>query len=697
MEAIVTEQASGSGCALKDLVLRVHGGPTGGEIVRLGERKATIGSDAACTYRIFDDHVRAVQCVILRGSNGSLVRRWADGILLNGEAFLDSHLKIGDRLMIGPVELEVIEDNALPSGFTETSPHQVEQTPDEPARQMADRLQAIETTWQEMCEGLSQEVACLQQERKIWQDERSRWESEMAEYQETLTGLTKQFDEFQQSRQVEHDAWLEELQQLQAVVEAAAANLDALPEEDVTLHHEEIVDPSDHGDESLPEDDGPQSRFDRFLNSEIETSEKDEGMDQRDEAQWPEDSGSFIEQPAYGSDTIRALHGSDEEPTSAMLVNELDTAETAYVTEDCVEPAESEEEFGRGEESQWPEENGAFLEQSDLASDAFDMGETSHGETVNAIPVEEQCIADPSYGMEDKVETVESHGELEQEETPLWQEHDNSHLHQPDIESDSFDRCDTIDEESADAISVGDQASPTPSYLMEDCDQGDSRDTDENTAPPPQPPSWLLQYQDQQEDSDSSIADYMNRLLQRVDGSDEAASSSAETGDGGNSPITEPAPSSAIVPQPPEAEPKTEGPTDSPAPEPTALTVSGDKEEYTPRNSAPERGSNMAALRELANASAQNAIETCDKSRTAKSAMGRIPLLLVELVCGGLMLVWSMRTGHGVAYAGMVVCFIAAAMTGVHTLWLFLRTALAAMAMPNSRETAERAQPEDAS
>jgi hypothetical protein len=196
-----------------------------------------------------------------------------------------------------------------------------------------------------------------------------------------------------------------------------------------------------------------------------------------------------------------------------------------------------------------------------------------------------------------------------------------------------------------------------------------------------------VQYQEQQDESDSSISDYMNRLLGRAAGNDEAQSSGGESGTGPHASASEDAPPSEIAAPSPETE--TKGAAAPPTPEPSNVPTQNAEEEYAPRNSVPERASHLAAMRELANVSARNAIQTCDKKRSAKGVLGRIPLLLLELGFGGLLLYWAVRSGQAIAYVAVVVCFIAAAITGVHTLWFLAKTALAAMRMPTLRESTE--------
>jgi hypothetical protein len=94
---------------LGNLALRVCGTEYDGHIVRLVARKCTIGSGENCTLRLRACGVERVHCVILRGERGLAVRRWSRRTRLNGGAFLDAPLRPGDKLGIGPLELEVVE------------------------------------------------------------------------------------------------------------------------------------------------------------------------------------------------------------------------------------------------------------------------------------------------------------------------------------------------------------------------------------------------------------------------------------------------------------------------------------------------------------------------------------------------------------------------------------------------------------
>ena len=96
------------------LTLRVCGGSHRGRLISIRSPKCTIGSAAGCTLRLRAAGVRPLHCWILRGPAGTVVRRCTAGTLLNGLTYEDAPLQNGDRLRVGPVELEIIECQSSP-------------------------------------------------------------------------------------------------------------------------------------------------------------------------------------------------------------------------------------------------------------------------------------------------------------------------------------------------------------------------------------------------------------------------------------------------------------------------------------------------------------------------------------------------------------------------------------------------------
>ncbi|MBN2022164.1 MAG: hypothetical protein JW809_05175 [Pirellulales bacterium] len=110
---VATSAATGSDAPVGPLVLRIRGTSRDGQLVRIRSRKCTIGSAPDCTLRLDAYGVGPLHCLILRGRRTTLVRRWGPDTLLNGSTFADAELRPGDRLRVGPVELEVLQTTGV--------------------------------------------------------------------------------------------------------------------------------------------------------------------------------------------------------------------------------------------------------------------------------------------------------------------------------------------------------------------------------------------------------------------------------------------------------------------------------------------------------------------------------------------------------------------------------------------------------
>ncbi len=91
-----------------ELRLRVRGPRCEGQLVAVRVPKCTIGSSESCNFPLNGPGIYPVHCLILRGQRGAVVRCLAPGTTLNGMQVQDATLFTGDRLRIGPYELEVL-------------------------------------------------------------------------------------------------------------------------------------------------------------------------------------------------------------------------------------------------------------------------------------------------------------------------------------------------------------------------------------------------------------------------------------------------------------------------------------------------------------------------------------------------------------------------------------------------------------
>ena len=145
------------------------------------------------------------------------------------------------------------------------------------------------------------------------------------------------------------------------------------------------------------------------------------------------------------------------------------------------------------------------------------------------------------------------------------------------------------------------------------------------------------------DEEEDSIEAYMKQLLQRVRGTSDSDSLSSTTrqtkGTVANVSATRPTGSkvtqrTSITENGPITRSKTEARTDS---TPVAEVASSDSKpfdpaSYTPRQQAPERNQNMAAMRDLANVTARRAIEKSDRRRLATQGLFKLSVAMIGLV-----------------------------------------------------------------
>ncbi len=96
------------------LSLKVLGPGKPGRVVSIRSPKCTIGSGTGCTLRLRAAGIDSLHCWVLRGAAGTVIRRMNGAATLNGTHFDEAMLSVGDRLSIGPVQLEVIDCNTTP-------------------------------------------------------------------------------------------------------------------------------------------------------------------------------------------------------------------------------------------------------------------------------------------------------------------------------------------------------------------------------------------------------------------------------------------------------------------------------------------------------------------------------------------------------------------------------------------------------
>ncbi len=131
------------------LNLRIRGTDLDGRIIRVRAQKCSIGAAADCGIRIRSSAARPIHCVVFRGRQGMLVRRWAPDTLLNGKSFQEAWLQPGDRLTVGPVEFDVLGENCDDEPLCSDTPRDSTLAPDIQDKPPVERVKQRQPTDQE--------------------------------------------------------------------------------------------------------------------------------------------------------------------------------------------------------------------------------------------------------------------------------------------------------------------------------------------------------------------------------------------------------------------------------------------------------------------------------------------------------------------------------------------------------------------
>ena len=247
----------------QDLVLRICGSSRHGQIVRLRSGKCTVGSGPRCTLRLHAPGVRPLHCLILRGRQAAVVRRWAADTRLNGRTFGDAELVPGDRLTVGPIEFEVLHATLAPQealapavgdGRPPTRPANRGETEGlrrrltvvrrqgrRRARRLIEQLRTArrqlvelkdqhdrdpaESELADTGERLAAEAAELEAQRRDLEQQRQRWEAERDETQQRLQEQAGQLDARQSELEARQHALEEEHQRRDAELSETAGQL----------------------------------------------------------------------------------------------------------------------------------------------------------------------------------------------------------------------------------------------------------------------------------------------------------------------------------------------------------------------------------------------------------------------------------------------------------------------------------------
>lgn len=211
------------------LLLRAGRGQT--KILNIDAAKCSIGSSPESTLQIVAPGLQPVHCLILRGENGTVVRRLSDDTFLNGTTFDDAHLNAGDRLSLGPVELEVLSSgsnsgNRMPAAQT-GSLEKLTADFRRAQAQWRQRYEQQELRLQELTRLLDERTQQLDAERAEWEEQQRKGCESRQGLDEEVNALRTQLAEAQAALSGSQAEWTQERERLDGEAAQIKATLES--------------------------------------------------------------------------------------------------------------------------------------------------------------------------------------------------------------------------------------------------------------------------------------------------------------------------------------------------------------------------------------------------------------------------------------------------------------------------------------
>lgn len=205
----ILDRATLLGVPVGELALRVANGQQAGAVFPIDVQKCTLGADDGCTLRLDHAGVRPLHCLILRGAAETVVRRWSPDTRLNGRDFTDAPLRTGDRLSLGPLDLEVVTPD--PFGSDETH-----------APALLDHLSKLA----QESEDLDKRLAELEAQGRLLDEQRQAWEQQFRDEQRQLDESRCVWDEERRASELQLSQQIESLRERELQLAARQAELD---------------------------------------------------------------------------------------------------------------------------------------------------------------------------------------------------------------------------------------------------------------------------------------------------------------------------------------------------------------------------------------------------------------------------------------------------------------------------------------
>ncbi|MCE5269006.1 MAG: hypothetical protein LLG00_14105 [Planctomycetaceae bacterium] len=522
-----------------------------------------------------------------------MIRRWSSDTRLNGQSFTDAPLAAGDRIGIGPIELDVVEVGT-PSGAAEAEGNwSSPQSADESADYCSDRnerswlarqseLEESQRKLDERQESLAIELAKLDADHGVIAADRASLENERNAWAESRRQWQTEQDEARRHIDDEHERLAAELAHIEAERREMLGKKASCESED------------DAWQEKRRQWDSEQSEVQRRLDQQREQLVAETARLDAESARLADERASFeTEEAAWAEQCRQRQDEQDETQRGLDQQREQLAAEAARLNAECAKLAEDRATLGC-ERTRWTEQLEQHQAQQKETQRRIDQQREQLTAELAKLEADRETIRDERNALTEARDSLES-------ERRQW-ESEREEL----ARSEAASRDSLLSEESDAGSTQGEvefaPASENAPVNLADVFRrvGATVDMPEEeperegpraglVRPVSQEKKPLASPQSNGEEDEESLDAYMSRLMQRLH-----PTGDTESGSNGS--------------QSPQAAWGSNSADSTTATAPIPAAQRREPASVLPRATAPEKNIDLSVLREVANLSAQNAL-----------------------------------------------------------------------------------------
>ena len=652
-----------------DLVFRIRNASRKGQTLRLTSAKCTIGSGSHCTLRLRAPGLAAVHCLVVRGPNATVVRRWAADTRLNDRPFNDAVLSPGDRLSIGPIDLEVVSLGAAPIVAPRSTAQPLSQATREDGRkldELAESLKLREAALAAETKQLHvQQTDCAAKQRSL-ENQRHQWQTELDDARHRLADQQTQLADQLAAVQSQQNTLDEQRRQWEIQCRDAATRSSAQAEQfaarsaDLEIQRNVLVEERRQWEAQRASETAQSSSQTEQFATRLADLDIQRNVLVEERRQWEAQRASETAQSASQTEQF-AARSADLEIQRNVLVEERRQWEAQRASEAAQSSSQTEQFAARSADLET--QRNALAEQrrqweARQAEAATQL--TAQTERLNAQVAELQSKREDLERQQGQwqAERDEAERHYEQQRQEIAAKLTELESREVAIAEERRQWTERQAESTTAAKPVAAEESPEPASAQTketgpvDLAEvfrrlGAKVDFEEEPEPaqpePPRPaPAAQTSTPVKTEHEEESIEDYMRRLMQRVGAAD--------------------SPMPSFTPPPSSREAMAQAEPDQPVTEkPRRPPIS-----MAPRTVAPEKGIDIVALRELANLSAHSALSRHSRRLLIDTMHSKLAVSIVAVLAGvALLWMWRYFDISSMTYYAGLIAILAAVYWGI--------------------------------